>query len=147
MKKRFAMLFIVFVIIIGAFAFHMYQRRWRTELGPIIKFFPAFSDAEDCYWKSGNYDSLLSTPGPSSAWIKAYIRLPVETLNQLLQDYCWSPTEDNPYRIENCPSCDFDNIQWLYSQSFSIEVMMPKFVGWIYLNEMYHIVYIYAEFA
>lgn len=147
MKKHLPILFIVLSLLIGAFAFHMYQERWRTDLEPLIKFFPVFSDAEECCWKSGNNNSLFSAPGPSSVWIKGYIRLAAASLKRLRQNYSWEQAECQPYQIEGCPGYPLNNAQWLLSQELSTEVMMPQFVGWIYINEQSNAVYIYAEFA
>lgn len=148
MKKGLIVLCVVTIslITVGS-VFRIKHRQWNTELEPLTGFFPVFSEAEDCCWKEGNYNTMFSVPGPSSAWIKGYLKFPDTTFNQLYQNYSWTQVESQPYQIESCSDYPVDDTQWLLSQKLSTEIMMPKFVGWVYLNEQHNIVYFYAEFA
>lgn len=148
MKKRLFVFCVVSVsLIISGSVFCIRQRQWRTELAPLTNLFPVFSEAEDCCWKVGNHSSFFTIPGPSCGWIKGYIKLPTTTLEQLYQNYAWVQTEGTPYQIESGPDYPYEDAPWFFSQKFSVDVLMPKFVGQIYLCKQYNVLFIYAEFA
>ena len=130
---------------------HEFQTN-RTDKKPLINRFSMLKDFKSCLWQSALISDERTNFGPSSYWIRGYIVLNDETLEEYKSRYEWTSAKatfsNYNFTLDNgkgIPCIDFSKLsikesEWFYSSGFE-EDFTKGFIGVCYLDKNNGIVF------
>lgn len=105
---------------------------YKTDVQPLINRFGKTIDIESCFWKS---DTIGKTNfGPSSYWMKGFIKISQENLMELKTKHPMMKAEVHFEKGISPYITGFSNFDWKYNKELSREIAGAGFVGDFYLD-------------
>ncbi len=76
---------------------------WSTDKEPVMRRLPFLNQIEACWWVSGvaTDNSKGAVPGPSSSFVRGYIKVNQAELSRLISSYKWTSLQNDEFqRVE-----------------------------------------------
>lgn len=117
--------------------------KWRTDKKPIMDRFPNIGNFDNCYWKANTSaeNTRLSTPGPTSYWMKGFIILNEKDFDNFKIQYKWNDTSVNWQPLLDTSILQMKSFKWKYSEEFNSKIKSSSYVGQFYLDFENGIIY------
>lgn len=142
-KKKVVIVIVIILALIGLSGkiFYDYKKDnkpsviIRTEKEQIASRFPNLGEFQSCYWEGDSYNSENDRiPGPSSYWIKCFVKVDDALINDYIKKYDMKETATSIHLEFTPPDFNSTEISWLYSDSFNAYLKPQTFSGKFYID-------------
>jgi hypothetical protein len=115
---------------------------YRIDKEPIKNRFPKLGKFEKCYWKADIIgDKSSRVPGPTPYWMKGFVFISKESLEDFEKNFSWTPVKENWKPSLGTDILAIDTFEWLISDGFNEFIKPPSFFGNFYLDKVNGIIY------
>ena len=122
---------------------NMERIAYKTETQPLIDRFGKAINVESCFWKAGTTGKTVL--GPSSYWMKGFIKISREDLMEIQKKYPLTKTEICFEKGISPDITGFSDFDWHYNKNLSHDITGGDFIGEFYLDINNGVFYFDAE--